>query len=174
MKKRITQDEYLKLLGLLTLASDWNRRLSDVRDSATLLLEVGDDEHGHLSDAIYSDTDITTLLSRLEVDVDDAPPKEGRRCRCDDALGESCDLCHPLGGGVSEAEPRVFVFVSGGNVQTVLSTQRVDVAMIDYDNMEADDKYADITDRDEREAKFERDQAGLTLAEIEKIAKAAY
>lgn len=72
-KRTISQDDHLKLVGLLTLAREHNRALKSIERAAAGLLGEKDEESsgyfGHVSDAVYSDYDAAGLLRRLEIEV---------------------------------------------------------------------------------------------------------
>lgn len=77
-KKTITRDDYLRLVGLLTLARDHNRVLRDIEHSVAGLVGAEDDSsggssyYGHASDAVYSDYTADEMLGRLEITVEEA------------------------------------------------------------------------------------------------------
>ena len=79
-KTSISQDDYLRLVGLLTLARDHNRALSDIRLSAVAITGEYDDTglggevYGHTGDAVYDDNggNADALLRKLGIKVD--PP----------------------------------------------------------------------------------------------------
>ena len=77
----ISYDDYLRLVGLLTLAKDHNRALADIRHSALAItgeyddIEVQGEYYGHTSDAVYDDNsnDANALLRKLGITVDSPP-----------------------------------------------------------------------------------------------------
>ena len=79
-KTTISYDDYLRLVGLLTLARDYNRALNDILHSALAITGEYDDNdatgeyYGHTGDAVYDDDggDADALLRRLGISVDPA------------------------------------------------------------------------------------------------------
>ena len=84
-KTSISYDDYLRLVGLLTLARDHNRTLNDIRHSALAITGEYDDNdatgeyYGHTGDTVYDDTggNADALLRKLGVSVDPAPETGG-------------------------------------------------------------------------------------------------
>lgn len=68
MKSTITKNEYLQLVGLLTLAKKHNQVLRDISQSAALI--TGDEEHGHTDDAIYCDYPVEDLLKLAKITIE--------------------------------------------------------------------------------------------------------
>lgn len=68
-RRVISYDDYLRLLGLLTLAADHRRALEDItRSAAGITLE--DYTAGHTDEAVWSGTiDADELLRRLGITV---------------------------------------------------------------------------------------------------------
>lgn len=68
-RRRLTYDQYLRLVGLLALATDHRKALDDIERSARALL--GDEPAGHTSDVVWGglDTDAWGLLTRLNIAV---------------------------------------------------------------------------------------------------------
>lgn len=71
----ISHDDYVRLVGLLTLASDYRQRLTAIERSLAAL--VGEAEGGHASDAVWGGYDLTAdqLLGLVGLTV---APQEGR------------------------------------------------------------------------------------------------
>ena len=66
----ITQSEYLKLVGLLTLASHHNKMLEDIRCAVSEITKEEDGDMGHSADAVYGQHDAKSLLDRLNITVE--------------------------------------------------------------------------------------------------------
>jgi len=79
-KKTITHDDYLRLVGLLTLARDHNRMLKEIERSAARITgetdEHSDDYFGITSDAVVCDYTASDLLGRLGITVEAPAEKE--------------------------------------------------------------------------------------------------
>ncbi|MGI4789230.1 MAG: hypothetical protein ACRYFS_10330 [Janthinobacterium lividum] len=76
-KTSISRNDYLRLLGLLTLAKDHNKALSALQRSAEEITgETGDGtesgNYGHTADAIYDEgsNSIDALLRKLGITVE--------------------------------------------------------------------------------------------------------
>lgn len=77
MKKQITKEEHLTLIGLLTLAKQHAQMLDDIRKSIcdVIDLDVDHSDEGHVSDAIYGDPIVPTaslsqMLRRLKIGIE--------------------------------------------------------------------------------------------------------
>ena len=76
-KPTISGDDYLRLVGLLTLAHDHNRVLNDIRRSAVAITgeyddsDFGSEVYGHTGDAVYDDNggSADALLRKLGIAV---------------------------------------------------------------------------------------------------------
>lgn len=66
--KTITEQEYYQIVGLLTLAKEYNKALKNI-DKALLNITKEEGEFGHSSDAVYCDYEAETLLSKLAIKV---------------------------------------------------------------------------------------------------------
>lgn len=76
----ITQDDYLRLVGLLALAKDHNKFLDEIERSAARILKLEDEDEGgggrpyfgHLSDAVYGSgaENAAALLELMEIAVE--------------------------------------------------------------------------------------------------------
>lgn len=78
MKKSITENEYLQLVGLLALAEVSRKRLEDIRLCVHELLgqipDSMDGEGGHIDDAMWGDSlTAEKLLERMKIAVAAAP-----------------------------------------------------------------------------------------------------
>jgi hypothetical protein len=72
-KVLVSKDEYICLVGLLTLASYHQHQIRDIERSMASLLEVQGDEfgyYGHVSDSLYEDYDAMELLKKLGISID--------------------------------------------------------------------------------------------------------
>lgn len=73
MRKTITQEHYLQLVGLLALADYHNRALKDITQAALEITDERDDGEiamwGHTADAVYGESDVKELLRRLDITV---------------------------------------------------------------------------------------------------------
>lgn len=70
--KTISHDDFLRLLGLLTLAADYRKKLVDIERSARAI--TGDKELGHTGDAVWADVhSARSLLAALGITVE--PPQ---------------------------------------------------------------------------------------------------
>ena len=69
----ITYDDYLRLLGLLTLAKDYNAKLDDILRAAEVITGEKPEFGGHTSDAVYGETSMSDLLKRLNITVEGDP-----------------------------------------------------------------------------------------------------
>ena len=70
MKTEITKKEYLTAYALLHLAHEKINELRNFEGSLASVLGVeddGSDYFGHVSDAIYSEYDLKTLLNKLGI-----------------------------------------------------------------------------------------------------------
>lgn len=71
--KTITENDYLRIVGLLTLARDHNDKLADIARSVAGI--VGEDFEeaaiggNHSGDAVYGDYPAAELLRKLEIRV---------------------------------------------------------------------------------------------------------
>lgn len=72
-KATITPNERLQLIGLLTLAGRYSAQALEVERATKALLDVPEEDFGHVSDAIYDDgsRDADRLLERLGVKVEE-------------------------------------------------------------------------------------------------------
>lgn len=77
MKSQITPNERLQLVGLLTLAEQWDNRCRDLRRVAGELLGDVDGTEAHIDDAMFcaDRRDADKLLQRLKIEVVAPPPK---------------------------------------------------------------------------------------------------
>lgn len=69
----ISYNDYLRLLGLLTLAADHRRAMEDIARSAVAITAEGGDYADHTEEAVWSDLSADELLRRLDIAV---APKE--------------------------------------------------------------------------------------------------
>lgn len=82
MRTTIAANERLQLIGLLAIAKHHNKWLTDIKESVQALLGINEATEDtihrpsdHVSDAVYSDFDADTLLSRISVAVE-LPPAD--------------------------------------------------------------------------------------------------
>ena len=69
MKTTITQNEYLQIVGLMTLARNHQKIVDDCNDAMSEI--VGDDEkYSLLTDAMYDSTDVDTALKNMNITVE--------------------------------------------------------------------------------------------------------
>jgi hypothetical protein len=74
MTKTITYDDYLRLIGLLTIAQDHRTMLSAIEHSACALLGVDSESGGHVSDCIWGENySPSELLRRLGIPAPTPP-----------------------------------------------------------------------------------------------------
>lgn len=74
MSKIISYDDYLRLVGLLTLAADHRKAMADIHRSACAITGEEPYAGGHTDDAIWGDTyDLRRLLEVLDIDVQQEP-----------------------------------------------------------------------------------------------------
>ena len=71
MGKTITQHQYLQLVGLLTLAKQYNGALEQIKHAA-LEITGETEDWGHTSDAVYGMRSIDDLLKFLEITVEES------------------------------------------------------------------------------------------------------
>jgi len=76
MKKEITQDEYLMLVGLHCLARGYYRKTDEVRDAVCRILEGDENSLGHLDDSLYDANKPLNRALRLEGVTVLPPPKK--------------------------------------------------------------------------------------------------
>ena len=96
-KTTISYDDYLRLVGLLTLARDHNRTLNDIRRSALAITGEYDDNdatgeyYGHTGDAVYDDNGgrADELLRKLGIAVNPAQNGVGPA----EATGSNVCIC---------------------------------------------------------------------------------
>ena len=73
MRKAITHEEYLQLLGLNLLCKNAVKKIKDIEEAMADLLEVEDEGTGYyglVSDATYdTDSNMDELLKDLEISV---------------------------------------------------------------------------------------------------------
>lgn len=69
-KTEISKSEYLQLVGLLTLASQHERAMEDIR-TAALQITGETDDCGHTCDAIWNGYSADELLGKLGIKVTD-------------------------------------------------------------------------------------------------------
>lgn len=81
--RKISYDDYLRLLGLLKLAEDTNRRQRELEHSVARLLgvpnqyeDIDNPYYGHASDAVYGNRDVGSLLEVLGIEVEPAVATE--------------------------------------------------------------------------------------------------
>lgn len=68
--KTITYDDYLRLVGLLTLAADHRKALGDIERSAAAITGDRPEAGGHTSDAVWTDGyDAQRLMDLIEISV---------------------------------------------------------------------------------------------------------
>lgn len=76
-QSEISQEKYLQLIGLLTLAQHHMRSLEEIEKSAGQLIGMKKErfnDFGHLTDAIYTSSDgfdIDEVLARMNIIVSD-------------------------------------------------------------------------------------------------------
>lgn len=66
--------DYLKLMGLLTLASEHNKALADIERAAAGVVGAKDNDtgyFGHVTDAVYSNYDAASLCRALGIEVEE-------------------------------------------------------------------------------------------------------
>lgn len=73
-KTTITRNEYLQLVGLLTLAKRHCAALTDIAQACVAITDERDDDgdlmdNGHTFDAVWSEGDADDLLRKLELTV---------------------------------------------------------------------------------------------------------
>jgi hypothetical protein len=73
-KTTITENERLKLIGLLTLAAQHNKAMEDIKDAALAITDERDSDGaletcGHTTDALWNDYSVDMLLRKLGMDV---------------------------------------------------------------------------------------------------------
>ncbi len=68
MKSTISKSEYNQLVGLLTLAAEFNAKLKDIEEAVNEITEENDDG-GHSFDAIYCNYPAKELLKKLKIKV---------------------------------------------------------------------------------------------------------
>jgi hypothetical protein len=76
-RRTITEEEYVKLVGLLTIAAEHNRALDTIARAVAGITGDDDDGYGYFgcsSDAVSGNHDARSLLSVLDIDV---VPAEG-------------------------------------------------------------------------------------------------
>lgn len=71
-KNRITENERLQLIGLMTLAHDYSRKLDAVMEAAASIIEEPEFWGTHLGDAFYdyrgnTNADIDQLLDKMGI-----------------------------------------------------------------------------------------------------------
>lgn len=69
MKKTITPQEKLQLLGLLTLARQHQKMVREAEGAMIKVLDHDDNYLDHLSDAMYDDSSIDDALKYMGVKV---------------------------------------------------------------------------------------------------------
>ena len=72
MKKYITKQELLQLIGLLSVASSQLKQMHEIEVAIADLLLVEEDicgGFGHISDAVFCDYDVGQLLKNLKIQV---------------------------------------------------------------------------------------------------------
>ena len=68
MKQIVSKNEYLQLVGLKTIAVQYNKKLQEIYESVNELMEEEDDE-GWISDFIYDEnTSVDKFLEGLKVE----------------------------------------------------------------------------------------------------------
>lgn len=70
--KTISKHDYYSAVGLGQLAKDKNAELKTIEEALAKLMGVEDEGYGyygHVSDFVYNDSDIKTLLKNLEIKV---------------------------------------------------------------------------------------------------------
>lgn len=69
MKKSITQNERLQLLGLLTLARQHAQMIHATEDAMDKIMDNEDPFGSHLNDAVYDTASIDEVLKNMKVKV---------------------------------------------------------------------------------------------------------
>ena len=74
MKAKISTEERLQLIGLLTLAADLNKQTTAIEHAAARLLGVPAEDHGapyygHVTNAVYGNRTPDELLRILGIEV---------------------------------------------------------------------------------------------------------
>ena len=73
MKKTITRNEYLQLLGLFVLGKEHSDRIKDIDRSAARILEVEleyNNYSGYVGDELYGDCNVDNMLRKMEISVE--------------------------------------------------------------------------------------------------------
>lgn len=85
----MTYDNYLRLIGLLTLAADHRKMMQALERSACAI--TGDDvDGGHTADAIWGDThDAASLLRVLGIPVPTVPPPTTTPAEVEQQMGNA-------------------------------------------------------------------------------------
>lgn len=65
----ISTKEYYQLVGLLTLAKEYNNKLKDLEKAALLITKEKSEYGGHTMDAIYTDYTVDDLLKKLNIEI---------------------------------------------------------------------------------------------------------
>lgn len=73
--KTITHSQYLQLLGLMTLAKQYNAMLEQLLIAAATITQEKDVHTGHVSDMVYGSRELDDGLNCLEITV--LPPAAG-------------------------------------------------------------------------------------------------
>jgi hypothetical protein len=94
MKKTISQDDYLRLVGLLTLAADHRKALEDIERSARAITGEQDD-YGQTADVVWGGTKYTAarLLDVLDITVEQpstTPEQAGEQ------MGKAIDIAERI------------------------------------------------------------------------------
>lgn len=69
--KTITYDNYLRLLGLLTLAADHRREMEAIERSACAITGEEPGSGGHTGEAVWGEKRIEHLLTVLDITVEE-------------------------------------------------------------------------------------------------------
>lgn len=67
MKRTITENQRLQLIGLLTLAEHHNAMLKQIERAACAI--TGESDGGHTGDAVYGSRTLEELLTLREIEV---------------------------------------------------------------------------------------------------------
>ena len=68
MRKAITKNEYLQLIGLMTIARQYYKKQADCEQAMADIFE-SDETYGHWTDAIWDGATVDNLLKRMKVEV---------------------------------------------------------------------------------------------------------
>lgn len=74
MKEKITQQEYLQIIGLLVLADKANRELENIESAIASILNIPKEPYGgygHISDTVFGERNgADDLLEKLKIEIE--------------------------------------------------------------------------------------------------------